>query len=113
MPLNPDLGGQTYDSSRKNFPDKIIECFARYCLEHDEQKYPVGDTSITGREYVQELVNMRGGDIFMGAIQRRTSDVQSFRLSFIRSQSAANSGSADAILGGAISAEQAIQCAQA
>jgi phytoene dehydrogenase-like protein len=66
MPLNPDLGGQTYDSFKEEFSDKIIECFARYC-PNMTNKNILGRYVYTGREYVQELVNMRGGDIFMGA----------------------------------------------
>lgn len=66
MPLNPDLGGQTYDSFKEEFSDKIIECFARYC-PNMTKKNILGRYVYTGREYVQELVNMRGGDIFMGA----------------------------------------------
>ena len=66
MPLNPGLGGQTYDSFKEEFSDKIIECFARYC-PNMTNKNILGRYVYTGREYVQELVNMRGGDIFMGA----------------------------------------------
>jgi phytoene dehydrogenase-like protein len=66
MPLNPNLGGQTYDFFKEEFSDKIIECFARYC-PNMTNKNILGRYVYTGREYVQELVNMRGGDIFMGA----------------------------------------------
>ncbi|MGC2335500.1 MAG: NAD(P)/FAD-dependent oxidoreductase [Pseudolabrys sp.] len=66
MPLNPNLGGQTYDSFKEEFSDKIIECFARYC-PNMTKKNILGRYVYTGREYAQELINMRGGDIFMGA----------------------------------------------
>ena len=66
MPLNPDLGGQSYESFKEEFSDKIIECFARYC-PNMTSKNILGRYVYTGREYVQEMINMRGGDIFMGA----------------------------------------------
>ena len=47
----------------------------------------------TGREYVQEMINMRGGDIFMGAFNAESGDVQSFRLS-LAIPNLYNSGSA-------------------
>jgi phytoene dehydrogenase-like protein len=66
MPLDPDLGGQSYESFKADFSDKIIECFARYC-PNMTSKNILGRYVYTGREYVQEMINMRGGDIFMGA----------------------------------------------
>jgi phytoene dehydrogenase-like protein len=66
MPLDPDLGGQSYESFKEEFADKIVECFARYC-PNMTSKNILGRYIYTGREYVQEMVNMRGGDIFMGA----------------------------------------------
>jgi phytoene dehydrogenase-like protein len=66
MPLNPDLGGQSYESFKEEFSDKIIECFARYC-PNMTSKNILGRYVYTGREYVQDMINMRGGDIFMGA----------------------------------------------
>jgi len=66
MPLNPDLGGQSYEAFKEEFSDKIIECFARYC-PNMTRKNILGRYVYTGREYVQEMINMRGGDIFMGA----------------------------------------------
>ena len=66
MPLNPDLGGQSYEAFKEEFSDKIIECFARYC-PNMTSKNILGRYVYTGREYVQEMINMRGGDIFMGA----------------------------------------------
>jgi phytoene dehydrogenase-like protein len=65
MPLEPDLGGKSYDSFKEEFSDKIIECFARYC-PNMTSKNILGRYVYTGREYVQEMINMRGGDIFMG-----------------------------------------------
>lgn len=66
MPLNPDIGRQSYESWKEEFADKIVECFARYC-PNMTAKNVLGRYIYTGREYTQELINMRGGDIFMGA----------------------------------------------
>jgi len=66
MPMNPDIGSQSYESFQEEFADRIVECFARYC-PNMTTKNILGRYIYTGREYVQELINMRGGDIFMGA----------------------------------------------
>ncbi|MET0874302.1 MAG: NAD(P)/FAD-dependent oxidoreductase [Pseudolabrys sp.] len=66
MPLNPDLGGQSYEAFKEEFSDRIVECFARYCPNMTSRNI-LGRYVYTGREYVQEMINMRGGDIFMGA----------------------------------------------
>jgi phytoene dehydrogenase-like protein len=66
MPLDPDLGERSYESFKDEFSDKIIECFARYCPNMTDKNI-LGRYVYTGREYVQEMINMRGGDIFMGA----------------------------------------------
>ena len=66
MPFEPELGGQSYESFKEEFADKIVECFARYC-PNVTSKNILGRYVYTGREYVQEMINMRGGDIFMGA----------------------------------------------
>ena len=66
MPLNPDIGGRSYESWKEEFADRIVECFARYC-PNMTSKNILGRYIYTGREYVQEMINMRGGDIFMGA----------------------------------------------
>jgi len=66
MPLDPDIGMKNYETWKDEFADKIVECFARYC-PNMTTKNILGRYIYTGREYVQEMVNMRGGDIFMGA----------------------------------------------
>jgi len=66
MPLNPDLGGKSYENFKEEFSDKIIECFARYC-PNMTVKNILGRYVYTGHEYIEEMINMRGGDIFMGA----------------------------------------------
>ena len=66
MPLDPELGGKSYESFKEEFADRIVECFARYCPNMTNNNI-LGRYIYTGREYVQEMVNMRAGDIFMGA----------------------------------------------
>ncbi len=66
MPFDPDLGGRSYESFKEEFSDRIIEVFSRYC-PNMTAKNILGRYVYTGREYVQEMINMRGGDIFMGA----------------------------------------------
>ncbi len=66
MPLNPDIGNRNYEAWKDEFSDRIIEVFARYC-PNMTPKNILGRYAYTGREYVQEMINMRGGDIFMGA----------------------------------------------
>jgi phytoene dehydrogenase-like protein len=66
MPLDPDIGGQSYESFKEEFSDRIIETFARSC-PNMTAKNILARYVYTGREYAQEMINMRGGDIFMGA----------------------------------------------
>jgi len=66
MPLNPDIGARNYESFKEEFADTIIETWARYC-PNMTKKNIIGRYIYTAREYTRELVNMRGGDIFMGA----------------------------------------------
>jgi phytoene dehydrogenase-like protein len=66
MPLDPDIGEQDYEDWKAEFSEKILDTWARYC-PNMTRKNIIAQTAYTGREYVQELVNMRGGDIFMGA----------------------------------------------
>ena len=66
MPLKPELNGKSYENFKEEFTDKIEETFARYCPNMTRDNI-LGRYIYTGQEYVQELVNMRGGDIFMGA----------------------------------------------
>lgn len=66
MPLDPDIGAKSYETFKEEFSDRIVECFARYC-PNMTSKNILGRYVYTGREYVQEMINMRGGDIFMGA----------------------------------------------
>lgn len=66
MPFNPDLDGRSYETFKQEFAEKIIETFARYA-PNVSGKNILGKYVYTGREYAAELVNMRSGDIFMGA----------------------------------------------
>jgi phytoene dehydrogenase-like protein len=66
MPYDPDIGGQDYATFKEEFADKIIEVFARYA-PNMTRKNIIGQYVYTGREYVAEFPQMRGGDIFMGA----------------------------------------------
>jgi len=66
MPLNPDIGTKNYESWKEEFADRIVETFARYCPNMTARNI-LGRYIYTGREYVEEMINMRGGDIFMGA----------------------------------------------
>ena len=66
MPLEPDLGGQSWEAFTEEFADRIVETFARYC-PNMTAKNILGRYIYTPREYIAELPNMRNGDIFMGA----------------------------------------------
>jgi len=66
MPLNPDIGAQDYESFKEEFSDKIIETWAKVCPNMTD-KNVLARYVYTGREYTQEMINMREGDIFMGA----------------------------------------------
>jgi phytoene dehydrogenase-like protein len=66
MPLAPDLGGQDYEAFKREFAEKIIATFARYCPNLTRDNI-IGQYVYTAKEYTQELINMRHGDIFLGA----------------------------------------------
>ena len=66
MPLDPDIGGRDIDEFEEEFADKIIETFARYCPNMTRSNI-IGRHIYTARHYARELINMRNGDIFMGA----------------------------------------------
>src|SRR6185437_13909490 len=57
MPLNPELGGKSYETFKEDFADKIEETFARYC-PNMTPKNILGRYIYTGREYVQEMINI-------------------------------------------------------
>jgi phytoene dehydrogenase-like protein len=66
MPLEQDLDERAYEDFKAEFADRIIETFARYC-PNMTAKNIIARHIYTGREYAHELINMRSGDIFMGA----------------------------------------------
>jgi len=66
MPRRPDLGGQSHEEFKREFAEKIIETFARYC-PNLTRKNIIRQYVYTAEEYAAELINMRHGDIFMGA----------------------------------------------
>lgn len=66
MPLDPDIGTQSWNDFKEEFSEKIIETFARYAPNVSGKKI-LGKYVYTAKEYAQEMINMRGGDIFMGA----------------------------------------------
>src|SRR5262249_20993874 len=59
-------GAQSYEDFKREFAEKILDTWARYCPNMTHRNI-LGQYIYTGREYVAELVNMRHGDIFMGA----------------------------------------------
>lgn len=66
MPLNPDIGGQSYEDFKREFAERMIEVWARYA-PNMTRKNIIAQYVYTGREYVAEFPEMRNGDIFMGA----------------------------------------------
>jgi phytoene dehydrogenase-like protein len=66
MPVDPDIGDKNYETWKAEFAERIIATWARYCPNMTRRNI-IAQHVYTGREYTQELVNMRGGDIFMGA----------------------------------------------
>jgi phytoene dehydrogenase-like protein len=66
MPLNPYLEEKSYESFKHEFAEKIIATWAQYCPNMTRRNI-IGQHVYTAREYTAELVNMRDGDIFMGA----------------------------------------------
>ena len=66
MPLNPKHGGRDHETFKREFADRILETWARYC-PNMTSKNVLGAYVYTAQEYTQEFLNMRNGDIFMGA----------------------------------------------
>jgi phytoene dehydrogenase-like protein len=66
MPLEFDMDERRYEAFKTEFADKIIETWARYCPNMTARNI-IARHVYTGREYARELINMRSGDIFMGA----------------------------------------------
>lgn len=67
MPFQPELEGVDDETFREEFSEKIIDRFAEYA-PNMTRKNILGKHVYTAQDYVQELPNMRSGDIFMGAM---------------------------------------------
>jgi phytoene dehydrogenase-like protein len=66
MPLNPDIGGKSYETFKEEFADAIIEKWAKYA-PNMTRKNIVAQHVYTAHEYMPTFPEMRGGDIFMGS----------------------------------------------
>jgi phytoene dehydrogenase-like protein len=66
MPLNPDIGTQSYEDFKREFAEKIIEKWAKYA-PNMTRKNVIAQYVYTAREYTGTFPEMRHGDIFMGA----------------------------------------------
>lgn len=67
MPRKPDLGSRTQEAFEAEFTERIIDRFAHYAPNMRRPNIRKTYT-YTARTYGQELINMRSGDIFMGAL---------------------------------------------
>jgi phytoene dehydrogenase-like protein len=66
MPRELAMDDRAYESFKQEFSDKIIETWVRYCPNMTKRNI-IASYVHTARDYTRELVNMRHGDIFMGA----------------------------------------------
>ncbi len=66
MPFEPDLEGRSYEAFKQEFAERMLETWARYSPNMTKSNI-IASHVYTAKEYTAELVNMRGGDIFMGA----------------------------------------------
>jgi phytoene dehydrogenase-like protein len=66
LPLEPDLDATSFETFKEEFAERILETWATYCPNMTRRNI-IGQYVYTAREYTRELVNMRNGDIFMGA----------------------------------------------
>jgi phytoene dehydrogenase-like protein len=65
LPLHPK-GGQDKPGFAEDFAEKIIDKWAQYA-PNLSRKNIIGQYIYTPERYSREMINMRGGDIFMGA----------------------------------------------
>ena len=66
MPLAPEIGGRSPEAFERDFTAAIIDRFAHYA-PNMTRKNILKTYTYTARTYSEELINMRGGDIFMGS----------------------------------------------
>ncbi len=62
----PDVPAGDDAAFKQEFSERILETWARYCPNMTSGNI-IGKYAYTARDYMAELPNMRGGDIFMGA----------------------------------------------
>jgi phytoene dehydrogenase-like protein len=67
MPYDPDRGGRSWEQFEAEFTDSIVERFAHYA-PNMTRKNILKTYTYTARTYAQEMINMKNGDIFMGAL---------------------------------------------
>jgi phytoene dehydrogenase-like protein len=65
LPLYP-IGGQDKPGFAEEFAGKILDRWAEYCPNLTRENI-IGQYIYTPERYSREMINMRGGDIFMGA----------------------------------------------
>jgi phytoene dehydrogenase-like protein len=66
LPREPELGTASFETFKQEFAETILDTWATYCPNMTRQNV-IGQHVYTAREYTRELINMRDGDIFMGA----------------------------------------------
>lgn len=66
VPKDPELD-RPYDEWKHDFAEKCLDTFARYAPNMTRDNI-LGQYIYTPQDYSQELINMRSGDIFMGAM---------------------------------------------
>jgi phytoene dehydrogenase-like protein len=69
MPLLKE-GEQEDERFNREFADRILERWAKYCPNMTRRNV-LAQRVYTAHEYSRELINMRGGDIFMGALNAK------------------------------------------
>ena len=67
MPFNPDHGARSWKEFEHDFTERIIDRFAHYAPNMTKTNI-LKTYTYTARTYSQEMINMKGGDIFMGAL---------------------------------------------
>lgn len=67
MPLDPDIGDRSWEQFEGEFTQAIIDRFAQFAPNMTRDNI-LGTHTYTARTYAQELINMRSGCIFMGAL---------------------------------------------
>ena len=66
MPYNAEENTADRERFREDFADEMMQTWARYCPNMTARNV-LGRHIYTAYDYTREIVNMRDGDIFMGA----------------------------------------------